>query len=111
MFECEPRQQLLWSIAGRATSMSWQSGVAAAVTPPAGAATPSLALATAVPQATPTSVPTVAAAEAVLGFPSDAALAVLPANHRSSLERSRWSELQPEMLAHVLEHAGTFLMC
>lgn len=118
IFECEPRQQLLWSIAGRATSMSWQGGAAAAGAPAAGAGPAGLSPAVAVPAvavqpATCDSLPAAApaAAEAVLGLPSDAAPAVLPVKYRGSLERSCWTELQPEMLAVVLAQAGVAIFC
>lgn len=102
---CEPRQQLLWSVAGRATSLSWQDELACATA--AAAAT----VAAAAPAAPASDPDTAAPAEAVAGdadaLQSQAASPLLlPARHRASLEHSPWADLQPEMLAVVLAQAG-----
>ncbi|PRW60596.1 cobalamin biosynthesis [Chlorella sorokiniana] len=110
----DPRQQLLWSVAGRATSMSWQDELAAAT-----AASTALAAAVAA-TATPTGAQSLAAAG---GSAADSAAESqasgsaaehepagspqpLSARHRTSLDRSPWADLQPEMLAVVLAQAG-----
>lgn len=103
VYECEPRQQLLWSIAGRATSLSWQcsAGTAAAGSagvPAAAASTAPLAAAACLPSKAPEPDSTAKA---------PAAAAVLPPKHRCSLDsHPPWAELQPELLAVVLAHAG-----
>ena len=89
LFECEPRQQLLWSIAGRATSLSWQGARAE----DAGRIIPAAPHITTAPAARPPP-------------PAVTALVALPAKHRASLEWSRWAELQPELLSLILEQAG-----
>lgn len=123
---CEPRQQLLWSVAGRATSLSWQdelaaatatasAAVAAAATTAANAAV--AAAATAGPaDMQPQAAGDSAAAAVAAGWAGGSAAAVEPeqagsplplsARHRTSLDRSPWADLQPEMLAVVLAQAG-----
>lgn len=111
--ECEPRQQLLWSIASRATSIRWQAPAAAvAAAAAAVAATAAVASEAVVPVAVAPVAEAEAATEAA-GMAAPAASAAAaeagqPAKHRSSLEHSRapWADLQPELLAVVLAQAG-----
>lgn len=120
VFECEPRQALLWSIAGRATSLSWQSGgtaVAAVAagggpSPAAGPGHDSLgrASAAAASATPPGASPLQAAPSPDLERPLAAAKPPQPAakqrSNRSSLERSPWADLQPEVLGMILAQAG-----
>lgn len=125
VFECEPRQALLWSIAGRATSLSWQSsgtagtaGAAGGGPPTAAAPAPqhdspgpalqqsAAAAASAAPPAAPVLQPPPASA---LQPPLAAVEPPPPAtqrSQRSSLDRSPWADLQPEVLGLVLHQAG-----
>lgn len=103
----DPRQQLLWSVAGRATSLSWQDELAAATAagaqqePAGGPAAP------AVPEGR---------AGGGSGDEDEVEQAGSPssqppsARQRSSLDRSPWADLQPEMLAVVLAQAGEHLL-
>lgn len=124
VYACEPRQQLMWTIAGRATSLSWQgaAGPAAATQPPPvgpGPRQPSSEASvagggTAPPGAAPAAAPAVPVgacaapgpAAAAPAGPEQLAVDALPAKHRSSLDRSPWADLQPEILGAVLAQAG-----
>ncbi|PSC67554.1 hypothetical protein C2E20_8786 [Micractinium conductrix] len=119
-FGGEPRQALLWTIAGRATSLSWQGGQAgAAPAAPAAShhaapAAPAVAQQPERAEAAPP--PGLAAAGAGGGVPYPQAVPALatapalpphpPARQRASLDCSPWSDLPSEMLAAVLAAAG-----
>ena len=117
----DPRQQLLWSMAGRATSLSWQDELAAAAA--AGAAVAAAAAAApagAQPEAAAgpaaPAVPVGQAGGGSGGHEDELEQAGSPssqppsARQRSSLDRSPWADLQPEMLAVVLAQAGEHLL-